>query len=341
MPVLGGRWVCKAWRERGAVPRRASDSCDATTTDHETALLVYTRGNYHMATVLEPERTTQRPFSPVNTMRPHWSFSQFSQFLRCPLQYYFERVLKLERPYVPSVLVLGSSVHEGLAEYHRHLQANQPVPEGHIQETFLKTWQANEDRQPIQFKDGEDRDALLAQGVALLELYMQEPPPQNIVAVEQAMMVPLFTSSGECLEKPLLAVLDLLNRDDHGLIVSEFKTAARRFGESETETKLQATAYSHAVQQHCDEKPGIRYVILVKTKKPAIQIVETMRDDADAARLGDLIQTVERAIDAEAFYPNESPMNCSGCQFYRQCRQWRGCGEHRDQAEQNRETAVC
>ena len=46
---------------------------------------------------------------------------------------------------------------------------------------------------------------------------MQEPPPENIVAIEEAMLVPLFTSSGECLEKPLMAVLDLLNRDAHGL----------------------------------------------------------------------------------------------------------------------------
>ena len=272
--------------------------------------------------------------------RPHWSFSQVNQFLRCPLQYYFERILKLERPFTSSALVLGSSVHEALAEYHRHLQANQPVPEGHIQQIFLATWQANEDRQPIQFKEKETRDELLAQGVALLELYEQEPPPQNIIAVEEAMLVPLFTSSGECLEKPLMAVLDLLNRDDHGLVVNEFKTAARRFGESETETKLQATAYSHAIQQRYDEKPGIRYVILVKTKKPQIQYIETVRDDADAARLGDLIQAVERAISAEAYYPIESPMNCSGCQFYRQCRSWRGCSQHQAKVE-NLEMAVC
>ena len=50
---------------------------------------------------------------------------------------------------------LGSSVHEGLAEYHRLLQAEQPIPAGHVQETFLNAWQANEDRQPIQFKDSE------------------------------------------------------------------------------------------------------------------------------------------------------------------------------------------
>ena len=68
--------------------------------------------------------------------------------------------------------------------------------------------------------------------------------------------------------------------------------------------RLQATTYSHAIQQHYGEKPGIRYVVLVKTKKPQMQYVETVRDDADAARLGDLIQAVERAIEAEAFYPD-------------------------------------
>ena len=291
-----------------------------------------------MSTVLEVEQTT-RPFCPVNTMRPHWSFSQLNQFLRCPLQYYFERVLKLERPYAPSVLVLGSSVHEGLAAYHRLLQAGQEIPAGHVQETFLNAWQANEDRQPIQYKEKETKDELLAQGIALLELYLQSEPPQNIVAVEQPMMVPLFTSNGECLEKPLMAVLDLLNRDDHGLVVSEYKTASRKYGESETETKLQATAYSHAIQQYFDEKPGIRYVILVKTKKPQIQIVETVRNDEDAARLGDIIQTVERAIDAQAFYPNESAMTCSGCQYYRQCKQWAGC--HNLHAIENTKEATC
>jgi hypothetical protein len=43
------------------------------------------------------------------------------------------------------------------------------------------------------------------------------------------MMVPLFTSKGECLEKPLMAVVDLLHRDQHGLLAtrtSELRTHA-------------------------------------------------------------------------------------------------------------------
>ncbi|MGA2254146.1 MAG: PD-(D/E)XK nuclease family protein, partial [Thermoguttaceae bacterium] len=92
-----------------------------------------------------------------------------------------------------------------------------------------------------------------------------------------------------------------------------------------TEMMLQATSYAHAVQQRYEERPGVRYVVLVKTKKPQVQYLETIRTDADISRLGDVVQAVERAIQAEAFYPVESTMNCSGCAFYRQCRQWRGC----------------
>jgi putative RecB family exonuclease len=279
-----------------------------------------------MSTVEAPERITQRRSCPVISTRPHWSYSQISQFLRCPLQYYFERIVKLERPFIPSAMALGSAVHEGLAQYHRHLQLNEPVPACCVQETFLNAWQASEDRRPIQFKDKENRDDMIAQGVALLELYMQEPPPQSIVAIEEPLMVPLFTSNGECLEKPLLAVLDLLHRNDQDrLTVSEYKTSGRRYSELEAEMMLQATSYVHAVQQRFDEKPYVRYVVLVKTKTPQVQYLETIRTDADINRLGDIVQTIERAIQAEAFYPVESTMNCSGCPFFRQCREWRGC----------------
>ena len=272
--------------------------------------------------------------------RPHWSFSQLNQFLRCPLQYWFERVLRLERPFAASAMVLGSAVHESLAEYHRRLQENQSDAAKCLQETFLHAWKMNEERQPIQFRESETKEGVLAMGIALLELYAQESPPENIVGVEEAMLVPLFTSSGDCLEKPLMAIIDLLHRDSQGLVVTEFKTSGRRFSELETDMLLQATAYGHAVYEHYDEKPGIRYCILVKTKKPTVQYLETVRSDSDMLRLGDVTQAVEKAIEAGAFYPVESTMNCSGCPFYRQCREWRGCQGHHAEA-QSEEMAAC
>ena len=145
------------------------------------------------------------------------------------------------------------------------------------------------------------------------------------MAVEEPLLVPLFNSRGEALEKPLLAIPDLVTRDNGELTVTEFKTSGRRFGELEAEGSLQASCYAHAVQDRYDQQPRVRYTILVKTKTPQIQHLETVRNDADVTRLGDIVEVVERAIKAEAYYPIESPMNCSGCPFFKPCKQWQGC----------------
>jgi putative RecB family exonuclease len=256
------------------------------------------------------------------TDRPHWSYSQLAQYLRCPLQYFFERVAKVPRPFVPSGMALGSAVHQALADYHRHLQLGRSVSRERIQETFRNAWGQNGQQTPIRYRDGEHEQEVLDQGTALVDAYLGELPPQNILLVEQSMTVPLHNSRGEFLEKPLVAVVDLLCRTDDGLLVTEFKTSGRRFNESEADTALQASCYVHAVQELHDEPVLVRYTVLVKTKKPAIQHLETVRTKSDLGRLGDVIQTVERAICAGAFYPVESPMNCSGCGFFRACREW-------------------
>jgi hypothetical protein len=239
------------------------------------------------------------------------------------LRYYFQYVLRLPQPSIPSSLVLGSAVHAALADYHRRLLAKQTVLPAMIHNAFLEAWTFSENECPIQYRDREDRDTLLALGVTLVDLYLQEPPPEGIVAVEETLVVPLCNSHGDYLERPLVAVLDLLHRGSEGLTVTEFKTSGRKFNELETESALQASCYAQAVQERYGEPASIRYTVLVKTKTPAIQHLDTARSDSDLGRLGDLVQTVERAIKAEAFYPVESPMNCSGCPYYRACREWR------------------
>ena len=221
-------------------------------------------------------------------------------------------------------MALGSAVHEGLAEYHRQLMVYARVSKNELQATFLKSWQQQEQERPIQYRDGEDQNQVIEQGVALLEAYLNEPPPRNILAVEEQMTVPLTNSQGQFLERPLVAVIDLLAHDEQELVVTEFKTSGRRFHELEADTTLQASCYAHAVNERYGQSPKVRYTVLVKTKTPAVQHLETTRTDADLSRLGDIVQAVERGIAAEAFYPIESTMNCSSCPFFKPCREWRG-----------------
>lgn len=259
--------------------------------------------------------------------RPHWSYSQISQYLRCPLSYYFDRIAKLPKPFVSSGLVLGASVHHALAEFHRGIQTRKAMKLPQVKSVLALSFAEMEDREPIQYRNGENRTTVLDQAVALLELYCGEAVPEEVVAVEEPLLVPLFNRDGEALRKPLLAIPDLLTREKGELTVSEFKTSGRRFNESETDSALQASCYALAVQERYDEQPRVRYTVLVKTKTPQIQRLETIRCDADLIRLAEIVQAVERAIEAKVFYPIESAMNCSTCPFFKPCKEWQGSSE--------------
>jgi hypothetical protein len=58
---------------------------------------------------------------------PHWSYSALAQYLRCPRQYFFERVLYLPRRSCSAGQALGTAVHAALAAYHEGLRRAQPL----------------------------------------------------------------------------------------------------------------------------------------------------------------------------------------------------------------------
>ncbi len=263
------------------------------------------------------------------THRPHWSYSSISQYLACPLRFYFQRVLHLPQATVSSNLVLGSAVHAALARYHRSVRDDEPTDTAGLHQIFNATWTKRESEAKVSYRDGTTQDDGKAQGINLIELYLKEPPPQNIIGIEQEILAPIHTSRGEILETPLLAVADLITEDNEELTVREFKTSGRAYSELEVETSLQATCYANAVQDAIGLIPIIEYTVLVKTKTPRIQRLTTVRNDQDRARLGDIVENVERAVDAEIFYPVESPLNCSSCPYRQPCREW----GHRTEAE--------
>lgn len=258
----------------------------------------------------------------MDNSRPHWSYSALSQYLRCPLQYYFQRVLGIPSRTISSGLALGSAVHAGLAEYHQRLMTKEEVDANSVLKAFQDCWNEKEANESILFRDGDSREDSIEQGVHLLELYLTQPPPERIIAVEYRFLAPLRNSQGEYLETPLVAITDLITATDDTLTVVEFKTSGRAFSESEIESSLQPTCYVHAVRECLGEEPKVEYTVLIKTKTPKVQRLQTSRYAEDCGRLGDLVQSVQRAVDLGIFYPVESPMNCSTCAYRQHCREW-------------------
>ena len=251
-----------------------------------------------------------------------WSYSALTQYLRCPLQFYFQRILDIPPAFTPATLAFGSSVHEALAVYHSALQRDIAIDDGEIRAAFLESWDRRKQREKITFTEATTEKSLLAKGIALLDAYLKEPPPQDIVGVEMTLMTPVHNSNGEALPAPMKTVIDLLTRDPGQLLVWDFKTSSRAYSEMETELSLQATIYSNSVWQIYKELPAFEFVVLLKTKSPKIQRVPTTRAPDDFGRLGDLIQVVDRAVKADMYYPIESCLNCSTCAYRKPCRSW-------------------
>ena len=254
--------------------------------------------------------------------RPHWSYSAITQYLRCPLQYFFQRVLGLPSHSIGMGLALGSAVHAGLAEYHRRLQQKESIDTEAILKTFHDCWDEKELHETIQYRDGDTREDSVEQGVHLLEIYLKEPPPEGIVAIEQRILVPLYNSQGEYLETPLVAITDLITETNEELTVREFKTSGRAYSPSDVASSLQPTCYVHAVRETLGREANVEYTVLIKTKTPKIQRLQTSRYAEDCGRLGDLVQTIQRGVDLGIFYPVESAMNCSTCPYRQPCREW-------------------
>jgi CRISPR/Cas system-associated exonuclease Cas4 (RecB family) len=274
--------------------------------------------------------------------RPHWSYSSVSQYLKCPLQYYFERVVKLPRETRTAAQVLGSAVHSALADYHRKLQAGESVTAQQVHRAYLAAWDAQADDGPIIGSGGKPVGDSRDLGLALVDVYLDEPPPESIIAVESPFLAPIANSHGEYLERPVLVVADLVVRQGDSLLVNEIKTAGRSFSESEVATSHQPTFYANALYEITGEEPAVEYTVLVKTKQPKVQKIRAVRTTSDYQRLGDIIEAVERGVGAGLFYPVETPLNCSGCPFYRPCREWTG-HQTRDEVihSESQEAARC
>ncbi len=120
------------------------------------------------------------------------------------------------------------------------------------------------------------------------------------------------------------ACRDALDQAREALDLIEFKTASRSWPDGKVDTELQATMYSAAYRSIFGQwEQGITYVILVQTKKPTLQVLETSRDLDHYHRLFDITEQVHRAIEADVFYPSYGSGFFCPCELYEPwCREW-------------------
>ena len=256
--------------------------------------------------------------------RPHLSASQINQLLNiCSLQWYFERIAKLKKPFVSHSLVFGSCVHRVLESYFNDIKDGKPLDlEGH-QEMFSEMWKRANDNQTIKFPVRDDFESLADKGRNMISCVVENiDPEEKVVSVSQAFCVPVRSPDGAVIELPLIGEYDLVVERDGAATVVDWKTAARKWAEGQAHKSFQATVYSYAWNQMHGVRPEIRFDVVTKTKEPSFEQHITKRSENTERRMALLISKTQKIIEHELFYPSETGFYCNDCPFKEPCKTW-------------------
>ena len=253
--------------------------------------------------------------------RPHWSFSSLNQILNiCSLQYFFEKIQKLPRPFTPVSLVFGSAYHRVMEHIAAHRMEGRLPAAKDVRDLFHTVMERERQEGPPMEASEESPEQLAEQGAGLAEAYLNQiDPAERVLDVNRTFAVPVGGS-----ERPLIGEIDCVVETAGETVLVDWKTSARRWPKDQAEKSLQPTAYLYAAEQL---KPGagcakFRFDVAVKNKQPVIESNATTRSPEDFARLERLVETAERIVAHELFFPSEQSFACGGCAFQGPCKTW-------------------
>ena len=253
--------------------------------------------------------------------RPHWSYSSLNQLLNvCSLQWMFEKLLRLPRPFTPVSLALGSAYHRVMEFIAMHrLEGRLPMPT-ETRDLFHTLWEREQKEGPPMEKTEDPPEKLAEQGAGLVAAYLQQVDPrEKIIEINQAFAVPVGSS-----ERPLIGEIDcVVESADGQTVLVDWKTSARRWPKDQADKSLQPTAYLYAYSQL---KPGctdkFRFDVAVKNKTPVVELNHTSRISDDFQRLERLVEAADRIVQHELYYPCDQSFACAGCQYAEPCKAW-------------------
>ena len=232
------------------------------------------------------------------------SVTQLQMFQRCGEQY---RRRYIEGEVIPPGIAarIGTGVHKAAEmNYRGKTNTGQDMPLDAFQDAAADAYH-RAIRDGVFFSPDEVAGAkiALAEGkdtvVSLAGLYRREVAPDVMpVIVEEKITIDL-----PGVDLPVVTVLDLYTK---GKMLRDLKTSGKKWAEDKAHTSPQPTAYREAVRAVTGEYPaGIRFDVLVSTKTPTLQAIDTSRTDDDTAVLARQFRMMLTALNAGIFLPAE------------------------------------
>lgn len=246
---------------------------------------------------------------------PNLSYSQLSKWMECPARWAFSR----QQPEPPGWQAkLGQAVHGVLELVQRDRGEGRPVPDlDDILERFRVNWPTFAGDPAIRWY-GTTPDQAEARGVALLTAVHEYLPvivPISPTAVEMKLSVPLDVPGWE-----FTGVIDLVTTRR---VLVDWKTSSKAWDKDAVAKNLQATAYYWLYNAATGIWPtGFTFAVMTLGKgetEATFQSFRTERTQAQVAHFQHMANSVARAIDAGATWPNLAYSYCGSCAWREPC----------------------
>lgn len=254
---------------------------------------------------------------------PHLSASAIAEYIECSLSYRFSRIEKLKPEFKSDNMEFGSCIHQALADFHQERMMGNIMTKDQLQERFIYHWIIRaSDNDEIKYKGENSFNSLLEQGKALLKTYHDSFSDDNtvVLAIEEP-----FRFIIDNLPIPIVGVMDLVEEDEQGnIIITDFKTAAKSYTETDASRNPQLTLYHLASRSngYGDRNIIMKLDCLIKTKTPQFKRYYTARDRLDEIKAVRKIHELWKGISKGVFIPNDTSWKCGECFYKGACNDW-------------------
>ncbi len=263
------------------------------------------------------------------TQEPHLSASSIQKFIDCGLMYKFSKIDRLEAEFTPDVLLFGSAIHWAIAHINQGRKVECLLELSDVMECFEDKWSSSVKKaSTVKYSKGKDFDILMKDGKKYLETYYKslgEDEGFKVLSIEEP-----FSFKIPGLPVPIIGITDCIetdgkDEDESGtIIITDYKTKARAYSESELANDMQLTLYQMAMKasEYRDHEIMLRFVVIIKTKTPRVEHYWASRSELDEKRLAKKAIKVWEGISKGIFLPNDGHWKCNNCQFQTACQAW-------------------
>lgn len=245
----------------------------------------------------------------------HLSYSQITEYQRCPQRYFLSRVMKLSSE-ASMAMIYGRALHEAIACFAGALVEKQygrvdmEIAEQNAHAVLLNALTTDG-----QFRSEAQRDAVLAQGQLALDAFMHSQQDAEVLHVEHP-----FECEVPEANVTLRGIWDRIDQGSVGPVIQEFKSnlsGAKRDVRKAAAESLQLKLYMYAYERVFGKVPhGATLQIigernnLSKQSDGFVPYTPTIAQEVVTT-----IQEVVTAMRNGKFEPTPSYMECMFCPF--------------------------